>query len=144
MSSNSSSVGGVGTTNYGSSDTTTPAPTSGSSGGGGFSLNFSRPGSRTTSAPSSPSKTRESFLQVSCDSVRGCKECEGKVDKGRAQGMKMEREGSEGGERVEGEDGLGQIYRWGRDSKVRRTRNIRVGREGGLQGEICRVGEKEK
>lgn len=66
VSSNSSSVGGgVGTTNYGSSDTTTPAPTSGSSGGGGFSLNFSRPGSRTTSAPSSPSKTRESFLQVS-------------------------------------------------------------------------------
>ncbi|XP_050686263.1 synapsin-like isoform X2 [Eriocheir sinensis] len=64
VSSNSSSVGGgAGTTNYGSSDTTTPAPTSGSSGGGGFSLNFSRPGSRTTSAPSSPSKTRESFLQ---------------------------------------------------------------------------------
>ncbi|RXG69621.1 hypothetical protein Avbf_04597 [Armadillidium vulgare] len=31
---------------------------------GGFSLNFARPGSRTTSAPSSPSKTRESFLQI--------------------------------------------------------------------------------
>ncbi|XP_076033214.1 synapsin isoform X4 [Oratosquilla oratoria] len=31
--------------------------------GSGFSLNFPRPGSRTTSAPSSPSKTRESFLQ---------------------------------------------------------------------------------
>ncbi|XP_047740253.1 synapsin [Hyalella azteca] len=39
--------------------------TSGGSGPsvGGFSLNFSRPGSRTTSAPTSPSKTRESFLQ---------------------------------------------------------------------------------
>ncbi|XP_063842811.1 synapsin-like isoform X2 [Scylla paramamosain] len=64
VSSNSSGVGGsVGGTTYGSSDTTTPAPSSGSTGGGGFSLNFSRPGSRTTSAPSSPSKTRESFLQ---------------------------------------------------------------------------------
>ncbi|CAL4135439.1 unnamed protein product, partial [Meganyctiphanes norvegica] len=29
----------------------------------GFSLNFTRPGSKTTSAPTSPSKSRESFLQ---------------------------------------------------------------------------------
>lgn len=36
---------------------------------GGFSLNFSRPGSKTTSAPSSPSKSRESFLQSSLQRV---------------------------------------------------------------------------
>lgn len=68
MSSNSSSVvagggGGGGGPQHATQETPAPAaPPSGSS-GGGFSLNFPRPGSRTTSAPSSPSKTRESFLQ---------------------------------------------------------------------------------
>ncbi|XP_071552793.1 synapsin [Panulirus ornatus] len=60
VSSNSSSV-------VGGSETSAPAvPSTGAATTGstsGFSLNFSRPGSRTTSAPSSPSKTRESFLQ---------------------------------------------------------------------------------
>ncbi|KAK4316068.1 hypothetical protein Pmani_012746 [Petrolisthes manimaculis] len=67
VSSNSSAgvVSGGGGVQTAPADTTAPAaPSTGSGGGGGgFSLNFSRPGSRTTSAPSSPSKTRESFLQ---------------------------------------------------------------------------------
>lgn len=70
VSSNSSAgvVSGGGGSQFAPADTTAPAAPatgSGGGGGGGFSLNFSRPGSRTTSAPSSPSKTRESFLQVS-------------------------------------------------------------------------------
>lgn len=46
--------------------TTAPPPTSGPSGppnSGDLSLNLTKQSSRTTSAPSSPAKTRESLLQ---------------------------------------------------------------------------------